>query len=328
MNDLVQNKIVEQKDIIRIIEIFNNFYKEKKEIFDNTQRAIDEEEKAYSEWNKKRYESENFSTFPKFGYKTHTDKLIHEHFRFSLKCKDGITYEEKTYAEAIKILGSGYENVERFSITLDLSWQKTYNKDNFHYSDSDRANINVHVTFHEDDVYTSYSASNADRDINFLKSEITDVFDSLKTKYTDVIAKRESIKYKSTLGYSFIIAAIICAIVSVKEAGTLLNFTGWEYLAFIVLSLFINILMPTTKLNNLYKVIIPTKKTIYQNRELKRVDNVREYQRTAEVHIGQNAYRAGKREQIEAIQKSSKTTNLVCFVIAVVILTVAVLVFK
>ena len=322
MNDLVQNKIVEQKDIIKIIEILNNFYKSKKEIFDNTQRAIEEEEKEYSEWNKKRYESNNFSSYPKFGYKTHTDKLTYEHFRFSLKCKDGITYDEKTYVEANKTLSSGYENVERLSITLDLSWQKTYNKDNFHYSDSDRASINVHITFHEDDVYTNYSASNADNDINFLKSEITDVFDSLKTKHTDIISQRESIKYKSTLCYSFIISAIIVAVLSIKEGGKVISFSGWEYLVFIVLSCFINIMMPTKKLNSLYKEIIPNKKTVYENKELKKVDNVKEFMRTAEVHIGQNAFKSGKREQIEAIRKSSKTANIVCFIISVILISI------
>ena len=326
MNDLVQDKVVEQKDIIKIIEIINGFYKEKKAIFEDTKRAIEEEEKAYAEWRKKKYESTNYANYPEFTVKTHANKLNYENFSFSFHCKDGITYDNKTYAEANKILASGYENVERFSITLDLSWQKTYNKDNYHYSDIDRASINVHITFHEDDIYTNYQCSNADSDINYLKSEISDVFRALKPKYSDLISKRESIKYKSTLCYSFIISAIAVVFLSLNAPEGFINFVGWEYFAFVLISLVVNILMPTTKLNNLYKLIIPPKKTVYENKELKKVDNVKAFRSTAEVHIGINALKSGKREQIEAIAKSSKTANIVCFVIAVVIVTVFVII--
>ena len=276
MNDFVQNKIVEQKDIIKIVDIINNFYNEKMEIFNKTKAEIEAEQEAYSEWNKKKYESANFADYPPFEYKTHTNKFTYGHLSFSFYCIDGLTYEDKSYAEAQNIMSNGYSQYEKISISLDLSWNKTYNQNDFSYSDKNNSNVGLHLTFYEDDIYISYSSKDADSDVRYLKSEISDVFDSLQPKYTKLISKRESIKYNSTLWISSIFSAIIACLTpfAVDKLGMTITFQWLPLIVYIVLIPFINMIVPSTSLSKLYKQIVQNKKTVYEDRELKKVDNV------------------------------------------------------
>ena len=329
MNDAVQNKIVEQKDILGIISILNNFYKEKMNIFEKTKKDIEDEEEAYADWNNKRWNSNDIANYPKFEYKTHTNKLTHESFTFSFYCVDGLTYEDKSYKEAQIIMSSGYSSFEKIVINLDMSWQKTYNSQNFTYTEKNNANVSVYITFYKDDVFTKYSTKNADGDIRYLKSEISDIFDNLKPKYSKIIAKRESIKYQSTLAYSFYAAAGLIIFLSIMFQKMEVNFgfSGWQFILFIASALVLNMFIPPTKLNSLYKQIIPKKKTIYQGTEAKKVDNIKDFKRTAEVHIGENATKSGKRKQIEEIYKKSQTANAISLFISIVIVFIASIIF-
>ena len=81
-------------------------------------------------------------------------------------------------------------------------------------------------------------------------------------------------------------------------------------------------LVPPTSLTKLYKQIVPNKKTVYEDRELKKVDNVKDFKRTSEVHIGKNAFKAGKREQIMKIYNKSKTANPLAFIFGLLIIFV------
>lgn len=323
MNDLVQNKIVEQKDILKIIEILNNFHREKMEMFNKTQSEIDAEEEEYNKWRDARYSSNNFDNYPDFQSKKHTNKLVYEKFAFSFYCVDGLSYEDKTYSEAQIIMNSGYSSFERITVSLDMTWNKTYQRDDYNYSDKNNANISVSVTFREDDVYTYYSTKSADADIKFLKSEINDVFNSLKPKYSSIIARRESIKYQSTLSISYIISAAIVVIVTIFLKNSEIKFFSyWQFLAFILLALIINMFIQPQKLNSLYKQIIPKKKTVYEGKELKKVDNIKEFKSTAEVHIGSNSYKAGKRDQIVEIQKKSLSSNFFALIFCIIVIFV------
>jgi len=329
VNDLVQNKVVEQKDILKIIEIINNFYKEKNEIFDKTQAEIDAEEKAYYEWSSKKYASNDIANYPEFEYKTHYNKLSHQSFTFSFYCIDGLSYEDKSFAEAQIIMASGYSSFEKITINLDMTWRKIYNAKEYGYNEKNNVNLSVYITFYEDDIYIKYNSKNADADMKYLKSEITDVFEKLDTKYSSLISKRESIKYNSTLSYAYILSAVILTIATfvLKTINITINFDWWQLLMFIPTALIINMFIPSTKLNSLYKLILPKKKTIYDGREVKKVDNVKEFKSSSEVHIGKNAFKAGKREQIEAIKKKSKSANLISLIISIIIVFVICILF-
>lgn len=322
MNDMVQNKIVEQKDIMKIINILNDFYKEKQEIFDKTKAEIELEEQEYSKWNQERYASNDFANHPKFQFKTHNNKLTYQSFTFSFHCPDGTSYEDKSYVEAQTIMASGFDNYEKISVRLDIAWHKTYNHEEFHYEDSNNAGVTAHITFYEDDVYVNYSSRNADGDMNYIKSEISDVFDSLKPKYTSIISKRESIKFKSTLSIAYFISAAILVALTfmLKSYEIVIDFKWWQLITFPILSLLLNMFIPPIRLKRLYKQIIPKQKTVYSGREVTKVDNVKEFKRTSEVQIGKSALKAGKREQIMAIYKKSKISNAVTFVLAVLVL--------
>lgn len=329
MNDLVQNKIVEQKDILKIIGILNDFYQEKNEIFSKTKANIEAEEQAYAEWNKERFNSNNISAYPEFVYQTHNNKLVYQNFTFSFYCEDGLSYEDKSYSEGQIILNSGYASFEKITIRLDMTWNKTYNSRDFSYSESNNANVSVTITIREDDIYTNYTSKNADGDMKFLKSEITDVFEGLKPKYSNLISKRESIKYNSTLAYAYLMATVIITVATFvfNNSGVEFAFDWWQIIAFIPVSLVCNMFIPAKKLTNLYKLILPSKKTVYEGKELKKVDNIKEFKRTAEVHIGKNAFKAGKREQIIAIQKKSKSLNLIALVFSIVVVFVVSIIF-
>ena len=319
MNDKVQNRVVKQKDIMKIINILNDFYKEKMEVFNKTKAEIEEEEREYAEWRNNKFNAENYSEYPEFQYKTHYNKLTYGTFTFTFHCIDGTTYEDKPYAEAQNILAAGFSNYEKISVRLDLSWHKTYHQEKF-FDDSNNANVSASITFFEDDVYTNYSSKNADGDMKLIKSEISDVFDSLKPKYSDIISKRESIKYQSTLTISYMLSLVFISVIAFS--GMEIEFKWWPMIAFPILTLLINVFVPKTKMIKLYKQIIPKQKTVYANRQTLKIDNIKEYQRTSEVHIGSNATKSGKREQIEDLHSKQKSLNFIVLVFAIIALFV------
>ena len=62
----IKNVIVEQKDILDMIKAFNQYHLSKQMVFDETERLVKEEEARYEEWNKAKYASQDFATFPAF----------------------------------------------------------------------------------------------------------------------------------------------------------------------------------------------------------------------------------------------------------------------
>ena len=107
-----------------------------------------------------------------------------------------------------------------------------------------------------------------------------------------------------------------------KRTESNIGFGWWQLVAFIALALFINMFLTPSKLNSLYKLILPKKKTVYEGKELKKVDNIKEFKSTAEVQIGKNAFKAGKREQIVEIINKSKRFNAISLVISAIIVVI------
>ena len=99
---------------------------------------------------------------------------------------------KNNYDNNSKIININLLNTKKYSFNYEVNLDNSVNtyiiKKNdryeYKYNDKNNANLSVSVTFMEDDVYTHYSSKNADGDMKFFKSEISDVFEKYKVCYS------------------------------------------------------------------------------------------------------------------------------------------------
>ena len=72
----IKNVIVEQTDIYDIIRSFNDYFLNQQQMFDETDRLINEEESKYQEWNNARFNSADYANYPAFNRQTFKNKRI------------------------------------------------------------------------------------------------------------------------------------------------------------------------------------------------------------------------------------------------------------
>ena len=323
----IKNVIVEQTDIYDIIRSFNDYFLNQQQMFDETDRLINEEESKYQEWNNARFNSADYANYPAFNRQTFKNKRTNATFAIDTSYVDGSTVEGRSARDfSASIANTGFDKIEALTITMNISYYAEYKADDYSSNPQNRISQDVYIKFREDSIYYSVSGENCPTIVTDLKRIILDKFESLEPRLSSLITKRKKIKYRSTLSIAFILTALMTCAASffAKEYLTMIDWSLYKYAfipAFVVLSFFINTLIPSFKLSSLYAFIIPKQSKEYSSydKSFHSVDNLKDYVSVPEIQIGKNANKAGVRKTIKSIIKKSKQKNIIAFVISLVI---------
>ena len=319
----IKNVIVEQKDIFNLIKYLEGYFKNKQEMFDATEAAVKQEEAAQAEWSKQRFDP-NYTNVPEeFNYQLFHNKRDLATLTVDISYVDGSSTTGKSVAEFVHSLNTKeFQNITSLTINMNISYKRDYKANDYTYDPHNRISQDVYIKFSEDYIYYTISGENCDAEVTELKTYMLDMFASLSPKLTSVITKRNKIKFVSTLFLAFLFAGAItsAAIYFLQDTISTFNLGSLKYLTvavYLVLSLLLNVLIPTFKLSQLYALIIPKKTSHYDTykKTMVNVDNIQDFVSSPEVQIGANAKRANVRQEIKRIHKQRKVLALIFFVV-------------
>lgn len=330
----IKNVIVEQNDIIKIVNYLNDYFLDKQKDFEATEALIQEEENEYKAWSQKRQELNYPDNYPEFVRKEFQNKRDYASMSVDINYKDGSSYTNKPVDEFLSSLTHhGFAIIESLSINMHITYKKYYKADDYTFDPTNRIEQDVYVRFAEEYVSYNISGSNAEAEVTTLKEYILSLFHSLQPRLSEIITKRNKIKYNSTLYISFPITAIllIAAAVVLNIYIPQLNvhqYRLWLIPAYVILSFFLNVIIPPFRLMKLYSLITPKQTVVYDSytKSLENVDNIKDFVSYPEVQIGSNAKKANVRQEILKIQKKSKTKNMISFIINIILVTIVALV--
>ena len=325
----IKNVIVEQTDILKIVNYLNNYYLEKQKEFEATEALIKEEEAEYTAWSKRRQELNYPDNYPEFVRKEFQNKRDYASMSVDINYKDGSSYTNKPIDEFLGSLAHhGFAIIESLSINMHLAYKKYYKADDFSFDSANRIEQDVYVRFSEEYISYNISGANAEAEVTRIKEYILSLFHSLQPRLSEIITKRNKIKYNSTLYLSFSVTAIllIAAAIAINTYIPQLNlqqYKLWLIPAYVVLSFFLNVIIPPFRLMKLYSLITPKQTVVYDSytKSLENVDNIKDFVSYPEVQIGSNAKKANVRQEILKIQKKSKTKNMISFIINIILVT-------
>ena len=331
----IKNVIVEQKDIFNLIKYLEGYFKQKQEMLNATEIAIKEEETAYAEWSKMRFDS-NYSNVPaEFNYQLFHNKRETASLTLDINYIDGSAVTGKSVDDFVHSLKTiEFSKISSITINMNIAYKKDYQANDYTYDPSNRISQDVYIKFSEDFIYYTISGENCDHEVTELKTYVLDMFDHLSPKLTSIITKRNKIKFTSTLFLAFLLSGIItsAAIYFFKETIISLNLGSLKYLTiavYLFLALILNAIIPPFKLSQLYKNILPNKMTHYDTskKEMVTTDNLQDFVSSPEVQIGANAKKANIRHEITRISKRRKILAAIFFVVGIIATAAATLLF-
>ena len=191
----IKNVIVEQKDIYDIIHAFSDYFSKQQQIFDETDRLVNEEEEKYKEWNTARYNSDDFANFPEFQRQTFENKRTSASLRIDTSYIDGSAVNGKDvdeFTESISHLG--FDKMESITINMDITYHAKYKADDYSSDPHNNITQTVYLKFKEDSIYYSVSGDNCPAAVTELKEIILNKFSKLEPRLSPLITKRKKIK--------------------------------------------------------------------------------------------------------------------------------------
>lgn len=319
----IKNVIVTQKDIYDLIQTFNTYFIDKEKIFNETERLVNEEEANYKQWNDARYSSNDFANYPEFKRQVFHNKRSSSSFTINTSYVDGSNIDGKSADEFIQSVSHlGFDKMEAITINMNISYYNDYKVDDYSSDPSNRVSQDVYIKFREDSIYYTVSGENCSAAVTELKSIILNKIDSLEPRLSNLITKRKKIKYRATFYRAFILSAILVCVLAVllKKYVTIIDLYPYRYgyfAVYLLLSLFINPLVPSAKLSKLYSLIIPKQSKEYSSydKAYHNVDNLKDFVSYPEVQIGANAKKSGVRDGIKKHIKHSKVKNIIAFIL-------------
>ena len=331
----IKNVIVEQKDIFNLIKYLEDYFKNKQAILDETERAIKEEESAYAEWSKKRFDPNYPDNPAEFNYQLFHNKRETASLTLDINYIDGSAVTGKSVDDFVHHLKTiEFSKISSITINMNISYKKNYQANDYSYDPNNRVSQDVYIKFSEDFIYYTISGENCDHEVTELKTYVLDMFDRLSPKLTSIITKRNKIKFTSTLFVAFLLSGILTslAVYFLKDTIISLNLGYFKYATvavYLVLSLILNALIPPFKLSSLYALIIPKKTSHYDTRkkEMVNTDNLQDFVSSPEVQIGANAKRANVRSEITRISRTRKLLAAIFFVVGLAATIVVTILF-
>lgn len=331
----IKNVIVEQKDILDIIKSLNRHYLEKERVFEETERLVKEEEARYEEWNKAKYASQDFASYPPFERQVFHNKKSYSSFAIDIAYVDGSSLNGKSVDETLEAIGvKSFDKIESITVNMSVSYQLNYKADDYSAESSNRVSQDVYLKFREDSIYYSVSGENCDSEVTDLKNIILDKFRSLEPRLSSLITKRKSLKYRATLYVSFLLSAVLVSLLAilVKKYVTFFDMHDYRFIyipLWLIVSLVINAFVPSAKLSKWYSLIIPKQSKEYSSydKSYHNVDNIKDFVAYPEVQIGANAKKANIRKAIKAHLKKSKIKSIITFVLSLICVAIVTLTF-
>ncbi|MCL2540764.1 MAG: hypothetical protein FWE53_05090 [Firmicutes bacterium] len=318
------NIVVGRNDIKKIADILKDFYDGKAAQFAKTEADVAAEKREKDAWEDYRNANRIYDE-QKFPYKLHKDADGEAKLDFDITYKDQNTIRSKDYNYAMSELENNPQLIAEIRMELSIWYSKEYKSDVFWISD--RGNLvrqNINIRFTEKRVWYDSTQENDDEGgVDRLKNRIYGILNELPPRYDKTIRNRFSIKMMRQLAVGSLLVG--AAMVGVLVVNYFQNFFSidavsipyWPLILYAALAFIFSLILPSPKLNGLYRGLIPDQRYYYNDktREGGKSDDVQGFKSDCEVMIGQFAGNTGKREKINAVYKKSLIFAPVMFLV-------------
>lgn len=249
------------------------------------------------------------------------------YLKFDVNFYDDTNIKFDNYNNFISVFNSRLDEIKSIYVRLCISYSSKSIEGNYEHHHQ-YLSMDIYETKMNIDVSLSSSDNRIDEVYELIKTKILNA----PTKYDNVIKNKTKINTIVSLAIGFIPAAAITIIL--MFIPTIRNVFATSYVLFPIcctlLAFFIGGTVGSTKLDKLYKSIVPEKKYAGYDRENHKSiykDDIDKYVETSEILIGKNADNLDCRIEIEKYYNKWKK-YLPYEIIAIMLCSIIILFFK
>ena len=248
---------------------------------------------------KKVYNSEQMQNkMLDYGYQKWTFKDSDSSLKFNVNFYDDTNIKFDNYNNFVGIFNNRLHEIKSIWVTFNISYSATgmNGKNNFYYQ-------RISMDISEKGINIDVSLSSEDKKIDDVYELIKNKILNAREKYDEVIRNKSSINTTVSFALGFIPSIIICILL--LFVPTIRFMFASSYVLFpiccLMLTFVIGGTIASSKLDNLYKPLIPDKKYVgYDSRKGKSIykDDIDKFMDTSEILIGKNVDNLKNRQYI------------------------------